>query len=62
MQWEQLVALLKTRKSIEKAILKNMIVIEQVTLNMSSELDTMYTARLDDIVEMDTTGKVMERA
>jgi hypothetical protein len=54
--------LLKTRKSIEKAILKNMAIVEQVTLNMSSELDTMYAARLDDIVEMDTTGKVQERA
>lgn len=37
-------------------------VIEQVTLNMSSELEAMYAARHDDIVEMDTTGKVMERA
>jgi len=37
-------------------------VIEQVTLNMSNELDAMYAARLDDIVEMDTTGRVMERA
>jgi hypothetical protein len=54
--------LLETRKSIEKAILKNVVVIEQVTLNMSNELDTMYTARLDDIVEMDTTGQLMKRA
>jgi hypothetical protein len=54
--------LLKTRKSIEKSILKSVAVIEQATLNMSSELEAMYAARLDDIVDMDTTGRVRERA
>jgi hypothetical protein len=54
--------LLKARKSIEKAILKNTSLIEQVTLNMATELDTMYAARHEEIVEMDTTGNIIDRA
>jgi hypothetical protein len=50
------------RKSIEKAILKNTTTIEQATVNMARELDTMYAARHDEIVEMETTGNVIERA
>jgi hypothetical protein len=59
-QWERLGALLKTRKSIEKMILGYLKVVEQTTLNLSGELDVLYTGRLEEITEMSATGKVKE--
>jgi predicted ATP-dependent endonuclease of OLD family len=61
-QWEQLGALLKTRKSIEKMILGHLKSVEQTAINLSGELNTLYSARLEEILEMNATGKVKETA
>lgn len=49
---------MKKRREIEGRIFKSMKIIEQASLNLSHELDAMYAGRMDDIAELDTTGRI----
>jgi hypothetical protein len=50
--------LLKKRRDIEGRIIKSMKIIEQTAMNLTHELSAAYTGRLEDIAELDTTGKL----
>jgi hypothetical protein len=57
-QWDQFSVLLEERNSIEAVIFEHLKRIEDSTLNLCMELSTIYEGRLEEILELDTTGKL----
>jgi hypothetical protein len=59
-QWNQLETLFNQRRTIEGTILKHLQTVERAALNLSQELGAMYEGRLEEIAELNTTGKLPE--